>query len=475
MRRLARPRLVHPALRVAQRRDGQLGVRQGFQPHDGLPRPHRHPLPLRARRRLHGLRRLPLLDHQRHRPQPHLSVGRDDRPGRHRGRPGVRRRRRVGADLADVRRGAAERRGELEGLPERLGQLRRQRASPTSSSSRTPRPDRRCTYGGMSSVPSTGSTPDDIAAAIKADALAGTLPQVSWVVANQAFSEHPDAPPGDGAHFVNLVLQALNADPDVFDSTVLFLNYDENDGFFDHVPPPVPPAGTADEFYERRADRARLPGADGRRLAVEPRRLGRLAGLRPHLRHPVHGEVDRRARHARRSARASAPGAARSRGDLTGAFDFTTPVYGMPSLPGHQHGDRAGDLHPAAQPVPQDQRAARAGGGHQARPARCRTSPNGYVDRLEFDGGGQILVWLDMVNTGAPGHRARRISPSTPTPTAAAAPGSTPWTRARHRQRLLQRRHRLRQRQVRPDRDRPQPLPAPLRRRRHDRRQPAPR
>jgi phospholipase C len=102
---------------------------------------------------------------------------------------------------------------------------------------------------GMSSVAAvTGSTPDDIVAAIKQDVLGGTLPQVSWVVANQAFSEHPDAPPADGAHFVNLVLQALAAYPAVFNSTALFLNYDENDGFFDHVPPPVPPAGTAGEF-----------------------------------------------------------------------------------------------------------------------------------------------------------------------------------------------------------------------------------
>ena len=30
--------------------------------------------------------------------------------------------------------------------------------------------------------------------------------------------------------------------------TVLILNYDENDGLFDHVPPPVPPPGTPDEF-----------------------------------------------------------------------------------------------------------------------------------------------------------------------------------------------------------------------------------
>jgi len=102
---------------------------------------------------------------------------------------------------------------------------------------------------GMASVPEvTGSTPDDIVAAIRADVLGGTLPKVSWVVANQGFSEHPYAPPNDGMHFVHLVLNALFADPDVGNSTVLLLNYDENDGFFDHVPPPAPPAGTAGEF-----------------------------------------------------------------------------------------------------------------------------------------------------------------------------------------------------------------------------------
>ncbi len=50
------------------------------------------------------------------------------------------------------------------------------------------------------------------------------------------------ATPANGAHFVHKVIDALNADPDVFNSTILFLNYDENDGYFDHVPPPTPPA-----------------------------------------------------------------------------------------------------------------------------------------------------------------------------------------------------------------------------------------
>jgi phospholipase C len=44
------------------------------------------------------------------------------------------------------------------------------------------------------------------------------------------------------------VLAALVANPAVWSKTVLFHMYDENDGFFDHVPPPVAPVGTAGEY-----------------------------------------------------------------------------------------------------------------------------------------------------------------------------------------------------------------------------------
>lgn len=102
---------------------------------------------------------------------------------------------------------------------------------------------------GMSSVPKvSGNSVQDLVAAIRNDALNGTLPQVSWIVAPEAYSEHPSAPPAAGAYLLDRVLQALTANPDVWASTVLLLNYDENDGLFDHMPPPVPPAGTAAEF-----------------------------------------------------------------------------------------------------------------------------------------------------------------------------------------------------------------------------------
>ncbi|MBA5735387.1 alkaline phosphatase family protein, partial [Escherichia coli] len=37
--------------------------------------------------------------------------------------------------------------------------------------------------------------------------------------------------------------------PDVWSKTVLFVNYDENDGFFDHMPPPNPPSRNTDGTY----------------------------------------------------------------------------------------------------------------------------------------------------------------------------------------------------------------------------------
>ena len=38
------------------------------------------------------------------------------------------------------------------------------------------------------------------------------------------------------------MLDALTSNPEVWSKTALFITYDENDGYFDHVPPPFPPA-----------------------------------------------------------------------------------------------------------------------------------------------------------------------------------------------------------------------------------------
>jgi phospholipase C len=74
------------------------------------------------------------------------------------------------------------------------------------------------------------------------DVASGTLPAVSWIVAPTAFSEHPSSiSPHFGEYYTNEILKVLAAHPEVWKKTVFILNYDENDGFFDHVPPPMPP------------------------------------------------------------------------------------------------------------------------------------------------------------------------------------------------------------------------------------------
>jgi phospholipase C len=80
-----------------------------------------------------------------------------------------------------------------------------------------------------------------------ADIRNGTLPQVSWMIPPLAASEHPSAAPDNGEWYVSQVLAALTANPAVWAKTVMFLTYDENGGFFDHVAPPTAPAGTPGE------------------------------------------------------------------------------------------------------------------------------------------------------------------------------------------------------------------------------------
>src|SRR5690606_35796175 len=68
----------------------------------------------------------------------------------------------------------------------------------------------------------------------------GNLPTVTWLVAPQKSSDHPSAP-WYGAWYVSEVLDILTKNPEVWKKTIFILNYDENDGYFDHITPFVPP------------------------------------------------------------------------------------------------------------------------------------------------------------------------------------------------------------------------------------------
>jgi phospholipase C len=89
----------------------------------------------------------------------------------------------------------------------------------------------------------------DVLAAFLSDITNGSLPQVSWIIPPSiSDSEHPPGLPSDGAFFIKGIMDAIATNSAVFNSTIFILTYDENGGFFDHIPSPTPPPGTPDEF-----------------------------------------------------------------------------------------------------------------------------------------------------------------------------------------------------------------------------------
>ncbi len=73
------------------------------------------------------------------------------------------------------------------------------------------------------------------------DVLLGELPQVSWIVAPESYSEHPNWAPDFGAWYISQFIDILVSNPDLWSKTALFVTYDEEGGFFDHEVPPTPP------------------------------------------------------------------------------------------------------------------------------------------------------------------------------------------------------------------------------------------
>src|SRR3984957_15811519 len=109
------------------------------------------------------------------------------------------------------------------------------------------------------------------------DVASGDLPQVSWVVAPEAYTEHPNWPANYGAWYVSQILDALTDHPDIWSKTVFFATYDENDGFFDHVPPPTVPqtraqglsnVDTTNEIFPGSSEYARGPYGMGIRVPM---------------------------------------------------------------------------------------------------------------------------------------------------------------------------------------------------------------
>jgi len=69
------------------------------------------------------------------------------------------------------------------------------------------------------------------------DARNGKLPAVSWITPSQPNSEHPPALLSDGQAWTASLINAVMKSPD-WDTTAIFLSWDDWGGFYDHVAPP---------------------------------------------------------------------------------------------------------------------------------------------------------------------------------------------------------------------------------------------
>ncbi|WP_405915541.1 phosphocholine-specific phospholipase C [Streptomyces sp. NBC_00728] len=217
---------------------------------------------------------------------------------------------------------------------------------------------------------------------LRADVRGGTLPQVSWIAAPEAFSEHPNWPANYGAWYISQVLDALTSDPEVWSRTALFITYDENDGFFDHLVPPFPPQSAAQgkstvdvgpDLYAGDASHAAGPYGLGQRvpmLVVSPWSKGGYVCSET----LDHTSIIRfmEARFGVREPNIS-PWRRAVCGDLTAAFDFTRKDTGPVALPdtdGYRPPD--GNRHPDYVPTPPANPAlpAQERGSRPARPLK---------------------------------------------------------------------------------------------------------
>jgi phospholipase C len=100
------------------------------------------------------------------------------------------------------------------------------------------------------------------------DIASGSLPSVSWIIPPLGFDEHPSSAPDNGMYFASLVLDALTSNSELWSKTALIVMYDENDGWFDHVPPPTPPSGTAGEYLTASPSAVGEPDASSQTLEI---------------------------------------------------------------------------------------------------------------------------------------------------------------------------------------------------------------
>ena len=179
------------------------------------------------------------------------------------------------------------------------------------------------------------------------DVLANKLPQVSWIVAPEAYTEHPNWPANYGAWYISQFFDALTANPEVWSKTAFFLMYDENDGFFDHMVPPTPPQSrgegistidTANELFAGNANFGAGPYGLGVRvpmIVISPWSKGGWVSSELFDHTSLIQFIERRfgTRHSSLIESNITKWRRAVTGDLTSAFNFKSPNDALVPLP----------------------------------------------------------------------------------------------------------------------------------------------
>ncbi|NEA36592.1 phospholipase C, phosphocholine-specific [Streptomyces sp. SID13031] len=237
---------------------------------------------------------------------------------------------------------------------------------------------------------------DQLVTAFGDDIAAGRLPAVSWIVAPEPKCEHPAWGPAEGANFTKDILDKLASSPQTWNKTLVLITYDENDGYFDHVPPPAPPVN-ADEGQSTVAITDELVGAEpiglGARvpmLVVSPWSRGGNVCSQVFDHTSVLQFLEKWSGIAEPNI---SPWRRAVCGDLTTALDLSTTNVTYPALPTTPPTpgwDTTYPAPPSTQALP-----AQESGTRPARPLPYTLTVSGRVasDKL----------WLDFTNTGTAG------------------------------------------------------------------------
>ena len=259
----------------------------------------------------------------------------------------------------------------------------------------------------------SAKTGDDLFRIFRNDVASGNLPQVSYIVAPEAYSEHSNWPPNFGAWYMANILDILTSNADVWSKTAVFIMYDENDGFFDHIVPPHPntpqipgasTVSTAGEYYDGRATfsgKSDVPGHFGLGVRVplivaSPWSMGGWVCSETFDHTSIIRFLEAR-------FGATSPNISEWRravcGDLTSAFDFSGTGGGVPAMPdtsSYKPADQ--NRHPSYVPTPPAVNSM-----PKQEPGTRPSRPLGYALGVEaaVDGGKLTARWTNAGGLGA--------------------------------------------------------------------------